>query len=185
LAAAIDILKAATPTKKLRRVAEQAPEAFVKFASGLQRLAAELEDKPGDAGFVPRPWQREVLEMLALPADDRTIVWVFDAVGGKGKSRLVRHLVCEFGAVQLEGRLADMCYAYNKERIVCFDVSRSQGENVQHLYSMAEKLKSGQFMSSKYCSVLKVFTPPHVVFFSNQDWNREWFSHDRVKMVEL
>jgi len=169
----------------IKRVAELHPTSFIKFHRGLRALATELEQLPSDPGFIPRPWQQSVLDRLLLPPDDRTILWVCDTVGGKGKSRLVRHLLLQHKAILLEGRLADMCYSYNKEPIVCFDISRAAAEHSDHLYSMAEKLKNGVYLSTKYESAMKVFTPPHVIFFANMMYDQDKWSRDRVVLTNL
>jgi len=169
----------------IKRVANECPEAFVKFSRGLRELAAALEEKPTDVDFVPRAWQQDVIDRLKVPANDRNIIWVVDPVGNKGKSRLARNLIIEHGAILLEGRLADMCYAYGKEPIVIFDISRAAAEHSDHLYSMAEKLKNGMFLSTKYESRQVVFKPPHVIFFSNQMPEESKWSRDRVHMISL
>ncbi len=108
-----------------------------------------------------------------------------DRKGGQGKSRLAFHLMCEFNAIVLEGRLADMCYAYDKQPIAVFDVSRAAADHSEHLYSMAEKLKNGFFMSQKYETQMKVFKPPHVIFFSNTIPDETKWSQDRVRLIDL
>lgn len=181
LADAVAALKAGG----IKRVVEEVPTAFVKFSRGLRELARELEEKPRDEGFVPRPWQQRVLKMLQQPPNDRTIVWVFDQEGNRGKSRLVRHLMAEHGATLLEGRVADMAMAYEKERIVCLDLTRAQAEVSDHLYSFAEKLKNGILFSTKYESRVKHFSPPHVVFFANFAPPTSVWTADRLKLVDL
>lgn len=182
---AIDTLKNATPSKRMRRVAEKNPGAYVKYSRGLRDLADELEELPRDDAFVPRTWQKNLMDLIFQPADDRTIYWVTDVTGGKGKSRLCRHLIFNHGAIELSGRVQDMMYAYNKEKIVVFDISRAAAEHSDHLYTMAEKLKNGSFLSTKYTSKLKVFPPPQVIFFSNQTWERSKWSQDRVQEITL
>jgi len=169
----------------IKRVASEHPGAYVKFSRGLRALADELEPAPTDSDFVPRPWQRDMIARLQEPANDRNIIWVVDPEGNKGKSRLVRNLIIEHKAVLLEGKLSDMCYTYNKEPIVCFDISRAAAEHSDHLYSMAEKLKNGVYLSTKYESRQKVFKPPHVVFFANMMPEESKWSRDRVHLVSL
>lgn len=169
----------------IRAVVEQHATAFVKYHRGLYELQRQLEVKPRDMDFEPRPWQQDVLDYLTGEPDDRHILWVTDGVGNNGKSRLARHLILEHGAVQLEGRVQDMAYMYNKERVVVIDVSRAQLDNVKHLYSFAEKLKNGVVVCTKYECHQKLFDPPHVIFFSNQTWEREFWSEDRVIEINL
>lgn len=152
---------------------------------GLHALEAALEEAPTDVHFHPRPWQATVLTLVSSPADDRSVIWVYDPEGKAGKSRLAYHLCCQHSAVILEGKLADMCYAYNKEPIAVFDISRAAADHSDHLYSMAEKLKNGFFLSTKYESRTKYFKPPHVVFFANKKPDEGKWSKDRVKLIDL
>eukprot|EP00983_Pelagomonas_calceolata_P068625 1150006-Pelagomonas_calceolata.AAC.1 len=169
----------------IHSVAEQHPTEFVKFNRGLRALQDELQETPADEGLHPYPWQQRLLDMVTGDPDDRTIVWVLDRRGGVGKSRLAKHLVLNYGAILLEGRLQDMCYTYNKEPIAVFDISRAAAEHSDHLYSMAEKLKNGLYLSTKYESRQKVFNPPHVIFFANQHPDYEKWSRDRIKVIDL
>lgn len=169
----------------MKRVVEEHPTVFVKFHKGLRELERAIAPRPTDADFVPRPWQKRVLDLLAVPATDREILWIVDTQGAKGKSRLARHLVLEHGAALLSGRVQDMAYMYNKERIAIFDITRTQAENLNHLYSFAESLKNGTVVSTKYESVTKVFDTPHVIFFANVMPSSEAWSADRYKVLDL
>lgn len=169
------------------------PAVFVRSGRGLRELYCRLRPTEiSDEHLNLRPWQASVVAAVAGQPDDRTIFWVTDPVGGAGKSRLARHLVAEHGGLVLSGKLADMAYilagaleSARKPRIAVFDISRAQAEHVQHLYSMAEMIKNGLVVSNKYESRQLVFDPLHVVFFSNQSWDRTKFSHDRVKEMNI
>lgn len=169
----------------IKRVAQEFPEAFVKYPRGFRELERVLDERPRDEDFVPRPWQQRVLDRLKEPANDRNIVWVTDTAGNNGKSRLARHLVCEHNAIIMQGKIADMGFAYNKEPIVIFDITRAQADCTKHLYSFAEQLKNGVLFSSKYESGQKVFKPPHVMFFSNTSYDPENWTSDRVIELDL
>lgn len=168
------------------------PAVWVKYSRGLRELARHEEGPARDEHFEPRAWQATVVAALGGEPDDRTIFWVTDAVGGKGKSRLARHLVANHGGLCLSGRLADMAHILGgalesaaKPRIAIFDVSRAAAENVQHLYSFAEMVKNGLVVSTKYDSRQLVFEPLHCIFFSNSTWDRTKFSLDRVREMNL
>ena len=169
----------------LAAVAEAHPTTFVQFHKGLAALEKTMRIAPSDKDFVPRSWQQSIIDTVKGTPDDRKILWIWDTAGNMGKSRLSRHLVAEYGAIVLSGRVADMAYAYNDHPIAIFDISRTQAETVDHLYSFAEQLKNGILFSSKYDSGQKVFTPPHVIFFSNMDWPQGKFSEDRRNVVNL
>jgi len=127
----------------------------------------------------------QVIDLLAAPADDRHIFWVCDTIGNRGKSRLAKYLCCEKGAIQLTGRLQDMGYAYNKEPIVVFNITRAQAEHSDHIYTMAEMLKDGYIFSTKYESTAKRFRPPHVIVFANVFPKDGMWSADRAIVVDL
>lgn len=187
LAHAIEALhasKESTIADKLRDVAAAEPAAYVKYYKGLEALAKALKPKMNYSIFAPRRWQKDLISALALPADDRTILWFTDYAGGAGKSTVVKHCVAR-GGITLTGRLADMAYAYNGEPMVFFDVTRTQAEHMDHLYQFAEQLKNGIVFSSKYESGTKCFDPPHVVFFANQGPHPGKWSEDRCKETVL
>lgn len=176
----------------LDAVISEHPAVWVKFSRGLRELARHDETPARDEHFEPRPWQATVVAALGGQPDDRTIYWVTDAVGGRGKSRLARHLVANHGGLCFSGRVADMAYilagaleSSSKPRIAIFDVSRAAAENVQHLYTFAEHIKNGLVVSTKYASMQLTFDPLHVIFFSNESWDRSKFSLDRVKEMNL
>lgn len=173
-------------THGIKRVAEEHPTTYVKFHRGLKELERMTRPLPSDDAFEPYDWQQHVIDWLhPSNVDDRHVLWVYDAAGNRGKSRLARHLVLEHGAVLLEGRVQDMAYTYNREPIVIIDLSRAQLENVKHLYAFAEKLKNGMLHSTKYEPEVKIFNPPHVVFFANVSWDRDMWTNDRVVEVDL
>ena len=166
--------------------AEAQPEALARYHKGIAFVVDALkeEEKPPSLDVL-RPWQTDVLEHLNEEPNDRTIFWVTDTKGGQGKSALCRHLVATRNAIVLEGRLTDMAYMYDKQSVVLFDITRSQAELSAHLYSFAEKLKNGIIVSTKYNSVVKVFRPPHIVFFANILPPAGVWSADRVVHFDL
>jgi len=189
LATAVEALRAATGGlgERLRAAAAAAPEAYVKFHRGLEALAKVEAPVPVYNWPAPRVWQFALLEALAAPADDRHIMWFTDVQGAAGKSTFVRKYLSDHpaGAIVLHGKLADMAHAYNGERVVFFDVSRTQAEHMDHLYSFAESLKNGVFFSGKYEGGMKTFPAPHVVFFANQDPEMNKWSADRLVYKKL
>lgn len=180
------LVEAVQQGKSDHEIASEYPKAFMLHGQKIAPLRQALKKPRRDTAFVPRPWQKELMERLEEEADDRTILWVLDSQGGKGKSRLAKHLVCEHGATALTGKLNDMTFLYNEERIVIFDISRSAAEHSDHLYTMAEHLKDGMIISNKYISIRKM--PEHnvhVVFFANQRPAEGKWSEDRVTIINL
>lgn len=189
LEAAIEVLK----SDGMEALIEEHPAVYVKFNRGLTLLADRLpQDPDGDQHFEPRAWQKVVVDTLAGEPDDRTIYWVTDGRGGAGKSRLARHLVDSRSAVYLSGKLADMALILknalarpSKPQVAVFDITRAQAEHSDHLYTFAEMIKNCLVVSNKYESCQLRFQPMHVIFFSNNTWDKSKWSHDRVKEMNL
>jgi len=175
-------------------VASERPDLFIKFSRGVTDLEAKLGPRllklPAP---VWRPWQQELVDKLRGPVNDRHIYWYADGTGGQGKSTLVRHIINDPSiagkALCLEGKVADMAYAFTEEyKIVFFDVSRTMALNISHLASFAENLKNGRVFSTKYQSVQKTFEPVHVVFFANFEpptGRQQLWSADRLQLTVL
>lgn len=173
------------PADRRRKLGEEMPGTHMRFRAHAEGLAADLAPVVRDEGFVPRRWQQRILDLCATVPDDRTVYWVRDTNGAKGKSRLALHMIMNHGAVNLRGNFADMCHIYEGERVVIFDITRAMADYKNDLYSMAEVLKNGFLTSTKYQGAKKVFKKPHVIFFSNYLPTEGLWSGDRVKLIDL
>lgn len=135
-------------------------------------MARELGD------IVLKKWQMDLLHDLEKEPDPRKIIWFVDRKGNTGKTYLSKYLLANKKAARFEnGRSTDIKYAYKGERIVIFDLTRSQEEHFN--YEVLENIKNGIMFSGKYESAMKVFPVPHVVVFANWGPNVEKLSHDR------
>lgn len=121
-------------------------------------------------------WQTYFDELLSLYPDDRTIHWVTDITGGRGKSKLVNHLLSKHDAFFIDdGSGKDIAYAYENEKTVLIDLCKDNEEWTP--YRIMEKFKNGRMFSAKYQSVPKMFDVPHVIVFAN-------FSPDKSRLIE-
>lgn len=170
------------PAAKLRRLAksQEHSSTFVRLHRGLSEYAQYLEEREPTEDPVWKPWQTHLREQLAQIPDRRTIYWVYDAIGKQGKSQLVLWYVSREMGVCLDGKLHDMAYLYQKERIAFFDIPRAGSEHCDHLYRMGENLKNGFLNSTKYTPCVKTFAPPHVVYMSNSPPPDGAWSKDRL-----
>jgi len=182
-----ELLREHGPQEGMRLVAEQFTGQFIRYPSGITQLADMMVPKvPESPDFKLRPWQTCLVKILSGPADDRHIYWIEDGVGGQGKSRLSTYLCRAMNAIELDGKMADCAFAYASQPIVIFDLARPMDVSLlKDLYVMAEKLKNGQLVSSKYQSKMKVFKIPHVVFFSNHAPPMGVWSADRLQHIVL
>lgn len=138
----------------------------------------------------PRPWQREVLTLVSAVPDDRTIWWVWDRLGGAGKTKLQKHLALKGECIVVSGKAADIKYAIAsrvKERkpikIVFFNFARSQEEFIS--YEAIEQVKDGLFFSSKYESDMCIYDSPHVICMANFPPKLNKLSEDRWNIREI
>ncbi|XP_071749601.1 uncharacterized protein [Lepeophtheirus salmonis] len=126
-----------------------------------------------------RPWQEIVINKINNQ-NDRQILFVIDEDGNKGKSTLIKHLVSSQDAWACTGgKVTDLMTAYDTDaKIAIFDMARSNPNNYWS-WSMMENLKNGIFTTTKYKGMMKQFTPPKVVVFTNKNVPRDKFSMDR------
>ena len=137
-----------------------------------------------------RVWQLLVVRILESPAaknDDRSIIWIVDKEGNKGKSFLSFYLKHQYNAFRITGKVksTDFAYAYNEEPIVIFDLARDSENYVN--YDLMEEIKNGSLWSPKYESAVKTFQHTNIIVlvFSNYEPNYSKVSYDRWKMFHL
>lgn len=170
----------------VEELAVEFPSLVLRSLSNVKALIQAIGPKHAfTAPSQLRDWQRKLVLHLCYKADDRKIHWIYDPQGGAGKSTVVRYGTSHMGAVVLSGRVQDMAHAYSGQPIVFFDLSRTQADNMDHLYSFAESLKNGIIFSSKYDSGQKTFPPPHVVFMGNFPPDTSKWTSDRLLLTQL
>lgn len=173
----------------MKKVAEAHPQEFIKYTRGIKELCNLFTTsckyaKPDSW----RVWQEELYSLVTTQeADDRKIIWYADPLGAGGKTTFMRYMVSnpEYRAIALSGKIADMAYSFNGHRIVFFDLTRTQAEHMDHIYSFAETLKGGVLYSTKYEPVMKVFAPPWIVVFANICPDMYKWSQDRYVVNHL
>jgi hypothetical protein len=182
-----ELLREHGPEAGVKKVAEQFPGQFVRYANGITQLAQLVVPRVREeASFVFRPWQAAIHKIASGKPHDRHIYWIEDGKGNTGKSRLTTWMCREMGAVELDGRQMDAAFSYTGQPIVIFDLARCvDTATLKDMYTVAEKLKNGQIYSSKYMSRLKVFHVPHVFFFSNSPPPIGVWSADRLQHIVL
>lgn len=154
---------------------------YPKFVREYEAMIAQTKIKPFDMPM-PRQWQADLIELLQQEPDDRTILWVVDYAGGKGKTFLAKHLVSKYNAFYTNGgKSTDIFYAYQGQRIAIFDFVRETQDFVN--YGALEAIKNGLFSSNKYESVMKHFDSPHVLVLANFEPARGKLSEDRIKQL--
>ena len=135
-------------------------------------------------------WQLLIEAIINSPAaknDDRSIIWIVDKEGNKGKSFLSFYLRMHYNAFRVTGNVktTDFAFAYNEEPIVIFDLARDSEGAVN--YHLMEEIKNGSLWSPKYESSVKNFHHSTVIVlvFSNFEPNYSKLSYDRWRMFHL
>lgn len=143
-------------------------------------------------GTDPRPFQREILEMLETTPDTRTVHWYWDERGNVGKSALVKY--CEFKglAVGLDvakaHQLKAAVVADGPQRAYLLDMPRTLGreDSIKDCMCVIEALKNGRVVDVMYGrSNRMLFDPPHVVCFANYPPPRAMLSGDRWRVHNI
>lgn len=125
-----------------------------------------------------RSWQWELRSILMNEPHWRTIYWIWESIGGVGKSVFAKHMAITAKAlVVTSGSSKDVSYMLDDNKVIIFDFPRTQIERVN--YGLIECLKNGLITSAKYESKTKVFNSPHIVCFANSPPNLESMSKDR------
>lgn len=169
-----------------RTVAQQFPGLFLRYPR-LIELAGHFRPQPSIVGLgaVLRQWQLDLNELLLSAPDDRSINFMVDSDGGKGKSWFVRWRMSRYAdetQFLSVGKRDDLAYAIDEtKKVFLFDLPRGSMEHFQ--YSVLEKLKDQLVFSSKYASRVKVLPfPVHVVVFSNEQPDMAAMTEDRYNV---
>jgi len=132
-------------------------------------------------------WQKKVVDECMNEPDDRTINWLWDSIGNKGKNQLVRYLVINRNALLISGKGADIKFLISQQLqppdIILYDIPRTAQGYVN--YTALEEVKNGIFCSNKYESKMVVMNSPHIFCFANFEPNLAAMSEDRWKIREL
>lgn len=171
-------------------------ETVAKTDRFVEQLYTDKLEKDGKKALIDkmaevdlRPWQDELYLAMQDAPDDRTVNWVFDPTGNSGKSFLARYFVVNLKALLLApGRYSDIAYIYSQnldKRVIIFDCSRSmqkeekQRDPLDSSYQLAEAIKNGIVLSTKYVSKTLYCQPTHVIFLANQEPDYTKLSKDR------
>ncbi|AXH76167.1 MAG: putative viral replication protein [Cressdnaviricota sp.] len=132
-------------------------------------------------------WQVQMDNCLSYEPDDRTIYWVYSKNGGMGKSTFCKYLAYTYNAVICgKGNYSDIINIMfnanmDNTNLVVFDLPRNNGNKVS--YSALEAIKNGMICNTKYETGNKLFNPPHILIFANDEPEWEAMSEDRFKVL--
>jgi len=137
-----------------------------------------------------RIWQRQILDLISVPAHERHIYWFWESSGGVGKSSFAKYLCSKHDAIYIdEGKKSDLInIVYNIDNItdksvIVIDVPRDNGNVVS--YKAIEQIKNGMICNTKYETGMKLFNSPHIIIFANMPPEEHKLSADRWKIFEI
>jgi len=139
-------------------------------------------------GVVWKDWQKQILDIISKPIDNRKIHWIVDYDGNSGKSFLAKYIFLKYNVIIAEGKKADifnqikMSIDINIEpHIILVDIPRSGNKFVN--YGCLESIKNGLIYSGKYEGGCCAFETPHLIIFSNEQPCYESWSKDRYNII--
>lgn len=126
-----------------------------------------------------RSWQHQLKTMLEEDPDDRSIIVIYDPVGGMGKTQFLKYFLSSHnGCFTTGGEYKDIActinLAFSNSRMDINDtwtffMSLPRDQDMRHVsYRVLEGIKDGILSSNKYESSGMIFNNPHVVMMTNQ-----------------
>ena len=174
-----------TFTPKMAR--ESFPKVAAQYPKFVAETIADYKPKRMPAPHALNEWQQILNNELNLEADDRTIHFIVDVEGNKGKSWFSMYYRSLHDNVQIisAGTFANMAYSVNEStRVFFIDLPRESLDFFP--YKFLEKLKDGFVASHKYVPCEKEWSHnAHVVVMMNQLPDMSKLSSDRVKITEI
>lgn len=167
-------------------IAKHQPLAYIKFPRFTQCVSHRQPRRQLEFGE-PNEWQRELRDELVAEADDRTIRFIIDHEGGKGKTWFCRWMFTENEDVQIlgVGKKADIAYMLDERKsIFLINVARGQMEYLS--YPLLEAMKDRMVMSTKYHARMKTWSGNvHVVVLGNEEPDFDKMTADRYNVSNI
>lgn len=130
-------------------------------------------------------WQKKIRDECLKKPNDRTINWIWEEKGNRGKTQFCKYMAINHKAIILgNGAFKDIAQALpNHPKIILFNITRDLEERFN--YSAVEAIKDGIIFSGKYESKTKIFNSPHVYIFANFKPRLDAMSEDRWNIIKL
>jgi len=154
--------------------------------TGSVHIPSDMKDTP-----TWRPWQEDLLTLLKVKPDRRTVICIVDVKGNTGKSTLVSHLAVRNLATKIPPLndykdLSAIMMAKEETGIVFMDMPRALPKKALHaLYSAIEEIKGGYVFDTRYHYQEKWLEPLHFIVMTNVVPNKSLLSADRWKFLTI
>lgn len=158
---------------------------FIQYYSSLKRIHADEKAKEAIKWeYEFHPWQYQIMARLGV-IEDRKIIWIYDEIGGVGKTKFSKWLGSQPNSIYLGlEKKENILYMVEKEELIIFDIARSEIEFLN--YSIVEKLKDGAWIAGKY-EGKKIYRQKdaNIIVFSNSLPTYEKLSLDRWEIYQI
>lgn len=164
----------------------------VKYCSKDGKFESNFYEAPEPLEIIDEmlEWMKELENILLEKANKRAVYWIWEPIGGVGKSSFAKYLCHKYKATYIdEGKKADLINIIynikdiNSKSIIVIDIPRDNGNKIS--YKAIEQIKNGMICNTKYETGMKLFNSPHVIIFSNSYPEIEKLSLDRWKIGEI
>ena len=122
------------------------------------------------------PWQKKLLSITKEKANRRDIHWIYEKIGGTGKSTFCDYLECtQEGVLTISdsGSMRDIAdvirnwtTANGNPKHIILDLPRTLNDRTS-IYTIIENIKNGRLTCTKYAGARLRFRTPHVFVFAN------------------
>lgn len=142
----------------------------------------------------PFKWQKWCIDRFSAPCnEDRDIIWIYNAKGCAGKSKLMKWMMYkgyDMARVPMgtATQIKTSIVGKGPKEIYLVDLPRVRGadERINEVFSALEEVKNGWVESAMYGKSDDILMePPHVMVFSNEVPNMAMASPDRWKVYTL
>lgn len=138
-----------------------------------------------------KPWQSEILALLDVAADNRSINWYWDADGNSGKSFICKYIFVKYRAIIADGKkdnvfnqiLTSVVEHKIRPNVIILDIPRHNREYIN--YGVIEQIKNGLIYSGKYEGGALAFPSPHIFIFANFEPELHKLSVDRWRIKHI
>lgn len=129
--------------------------------------------------------QCKILDILVENVDNRKVHWFYDEYGNSGKSYIAKYLQLTRDTYYITGgKQNDILYGYEGQQLVIIDLARTYADNLEHIYTIIENLKNGQYLSTKYETKQKLFEIPYIMVMANFKPDKTRLSNDRWDIID-
>lgn len=179
----------------------EAPDTYCRYAKAFDHWFVEAERKQPVLAkkFEPERCKdacKAITDYLAIAENDRKILWLWEPVGGVGKSAILtethNQLLKKGTSVFMckGGKDADCAHAYDGQQVVLMDVGRSGGGGMAGAsiipYVFMEQVLDRVVTSGKYMSCTKKLKEwPYIIVAANVGPDHNALSGDRFIELKL